>query len=70
MYKWILAAIGFFIYRFAGLIIGLCVGAMIDNGGIKRVNSKVIKEFELNLLSLASILINQTVKFQNQNYNL
>ena len=57
MYKWILAAIGFFIYRFPGLIIGMFVGSMIDNGGIKRVNSKVIKEFELNLLSLASILI-------------
>ena len=57
MYKWILAAIGFFIYRFPGLIIGMFVGSMIDNGGMKRVNSKVIKEFELNLLSLASILI-------------
>ena len=57
MYKWILAAIGFFIYRFPGLIIGMFVGSMIDNGAIKRVNSKVIKEFELNLLSLASILI-------------
>ena len=48
---------GFFIYRIPGFFVGFFIGSIIDNGGIRRVNSNIVKEFEINLLSLASILI-------------
>ena len=57
MYKWFLGLFGFFIYRIPGFFVGFFIGSFLDNGGIRRVNSNVIKEFEINLLSLTSILI-------------
>ena len=57
MYRWFLGLFGFFIYRIPGFFIGFFVGTIIDNGAIRRVNSNVVKEFEINLLSLATILI-------------
>ena len=57
MYRWFLGLFGFFIYRIPGFFVGFFIGSIIDNGGIRRVNSNIVKEFEINLLSLASILI-------------
>jgi|TARA_B100001063_G_scaffold54775_1_gene48736 DnaJ like chaperone protein len=57
MYKWFLGLFGFFIYKIPGFFLGFFIGSFLDNGGIRRVNSNIVKEFEINLLSLASILI-------------
>ena len=57
MYRWFLGLFGFFIYRIPGFFVGFFIGTIIDNGAIRRVNSSVVKEFEINLLSLATILI-------------
>lgn len=67
MFKWILAIIGFMFYRYAGAILGFILGTVIDNwsrssGNFKTVfNSEGPKvspgDFELNLLSLCSIVI-------------
>lgn len=57
MYRWFLGLFGFFIFRIPGFFVGFFIGSIIDNGGIRRVNSNIVKEFEINLLSLASILI-------------
>ena len=57
MYRWFLGLLGFFIYRIPGFFVGFFIGTIIDNGAIRRVNSSVVKEFEINLLSLATILI-------------
>ncbi len=65
MYKWFLGLFGFFIYRIPGFFIGFFIGSFIDNGGIRRVNSNVIKEFEINLLSLTSILIKSDGKISS-----
>jgi len=66
MFKWILAFGGYFFLRFPGAIIGFIIGSVIDsfkNGGInvetvfndrKEVSPA---DFELNLLSLCSIVI-------------
>lgn len=66
MFKWILAFAGYFFLRFPGAIIGFVVGNVIDSfrrGGIsvdtvfndRREVSPA--DFELNLLSLCSIVI-------------
>ena len=65
MYKWFLGLFGFFIYRIPGFFVGFFIGSFLDNGGIRRVNSKVIKEFEINLLSLTSILIKSDGKISS-----
>jgi DnaJ like chaperone protein len=65
VYKWFLGLFGFFIYRIPGFFIGFFIGSFIDNGGIRRVNSNVIKEFEINLLSLTSILIKSDGKISS-----
>ena len=65
MYKWFLGLFGFFIYRIPGFFVGFFIGSLIDNGGIRRVNSNVIKEFEINLLSLTSILIKSDGKISS-----
>tara|TARA_B100001996_G_scaffold382879_1_gene376100 strand:- start:186 stop:899 length:714 start_codon:yes stop_codon:yes gene_type:complete len=61
MIKWIAAILGYTYYRFAGAIIGYFIGSFIErkffgvNGfGQNKISSE---EFELNLLSLAAILI-------------
>ncbi|MCF4100760.1 TerB family tellurite resistance protein [Gillisia sp. M10.2A] len=67
MFKWILAVLGYAFMRYPGAILGFIVGTLIDNwnrssGGFKTVfgaeESRVSPgDFELNLLSLASIVI-------------
>ena len=57
MYRWFLGLFGFFVYRITGFFVGFIIGSIIDNGGARRVSSNVVKEFEINLLSLATILI-------------
>ena len=67
MFKWILAFLGYMFYRFPGAILGFIIGSFIDNmyGSRSRFSptfstsdSKVSPgDFELNLLSLASLVI-------------
>ena len=73
MVKWVLALVGYFIYRFPGAIAGYLIGTLIDSSfesnkksGRKgfdtvfttsRSQNVSPSDFELNLLSLASIVI-------------
>ncbi len=67
MFKWILAVIGYMFFRYPGAVLGFILGTVIDNwnrssGGFQTVFSgegqKVSPgDFELNLLSLASLVI-------------
>lgn len=68
MFKWILAVLGYMFYRFPGAIMGFIIGTLIDNwtrssGTFQTVfkNSRTEHvspgDFELNLLSLASLVI-------------
>lgn len=67
MTKWLLAVAGFFFYRFPGAVLGFIIGSILDStmskgGGSVFTNAtregKVSpSDFELNLLSLASIVI-------------
>lgn len=67
MFKWVLAVLGYMFFRFPGAVLGFIVGSLIDNwnrssGGFRTVFSGEAEkvspgDFELNLLSLASIVI-------------
>jgi DnaJ like chaperone protein len=67
MFKWVLAVVGFMFFRYPGAVLGFIVGTLIDNwnrssGGFKTVLSGEGQrvspgDFELNLLSLASLVI-------------
>lgn len=67
MVRWIAAFIGYYLFRFPGAIAGFILGSLIDNMGGKRSSFKRVFEqprdkvtpadFELNLLSLASLVI-------------
>ena len=68
MIKWIAAFIGYYLFRFPGAILGFIVGTFLDNMGGSGNNPRSIFEnvtrqsvspadFELNLLSLCSIII-------------
>ncbi|THD69433.1 molecular chaperone DjiA [Robertkochia marina] len=67
MYKWIGAFIGFLLYRFPGAVLGFFIGSFIDGIKVSRVDPGTIfgsrgnevspADFELNLLSLCSIVI-------------
>lgn len=67
MIKWIAAIIGYSIFRFPGAIIGFLLGSLFDgkssSGGSRRSIFTQSKpgvspaEFELNILSLASLVI-------------
>ncbi len=68
MFKWIAAFFGFYIFRFPGAIVGYLVGTLLDGqmGGSKNgksifqdLNRQSVSpaDFELNLLSLCSIVI-------------
>ena len=57
MYKWILAFIGLYIFRLPGFFIGMFIGHQIDKNNFTKLGNSIKKEFELNLLALASILI-------------
>lgn len=67
MLRWLLAVLGYFIYRFPGAIAGFLIGSLLDNISVK---GKIFQtsfgtsqqqvtpaDFELNLLSLASLVI-------------
>ncbi|MCX2681271.1 TerB family tellurite resistance protein [Galbibacter sp. EGI 63066] len=77
MYKWIFGFLGFFVLRFYGAIIGFIIGSVMDGfkgkGGISfdtlfndRTREVSPADFELNLLSLCSIVIKADGKI-NQN---
>jgi len=67
MFKVILAILGVTFYRFPGLILGLIIGTFLDNMTSSGARAKAVfntgrdqvspGDFELNLLSLASIVI-------------
>ncbi|MEO9511058.1 MAG: TerB family tellurite resistance protein [Flavobacteriaceae bacterium] len=68
MIKWVAAFLGYFIFRFPGAVLGFIVGSLLDNlGGSKSAGRTVFQDFtrqnvspadfELNLLSLCSIII-------------
>jgi len=84
MIRWLAAFIGYMIYRFPGAIAGFVLGSLIDNmmggkrsgGSFQQVfqqqrNDRVTPaDFELNLLSLASLVIKAdgTVSQQELDY--
>lgn len=67
MIKWFTTIIGYVFFRFPGAILGFIVGSLIDSatskssGGFKKVFTQEPEvtpaDFELNLLSLSSIVI-------------
>ncbi|UZO81906.1 TerB family tellurite resistance protein [Aquimarina sp. ERC-38] len=72
MIKWFAAIIGFAFFRIPGAVLGFIIGSFIDSGGIQlsgsfntgrssgppnRNNQVSPSDFELNLLSLCSIVI-------------
>ncbi len=67
MFKWILAFVGYMFFRYLGAVLGFILGTVIDNwnrssGGFNTVfktesNTVSPGDFELNLLSLASLVI-------------
>ncbi|MBQ4819011.1 TerB family tellurite resistance protein [Aquimarina sp. MMG016] len=67
MIKWFAAILGGIFFRFPGAILGFILGSLLDStniktsGGFKQVFSEqpkvTPKDFELNLLSLSSIVI-------------
>nr|WP_299343497.1 TerB family tellurite resistance protein [Allomuricauda sp.] len=68
MIKWFAAFLGYMVFRFPGAILGFIVGSLLDNlGGGRRDPRTIFREytqpnvspadFELNLLSLCSIII-------------
>ena len=68
MIKWIAAFLGYFLFRFPGAVLGFIVGTFLDNLGGSGKRSRSVFEnvtkqsvspadFELNLLSLCSIII-------------
>ena len=67
MIKWIAAILGYTFFKFPGAILGFILGSLLDaagkkeNGGFTKVfnQEKQVSpgDFELNLLSLSSIVI-------------
>ncbi len=58
MIKWIAAFIGYSYYRFPGAIIGFFLGQIVEKRfAVKRINNINQDQIELNLLTLASIVI-------------
>ncbi|WP_224488368.1 TerB family tellurite resistance protein [Robertkochia flava] len=67
MYKWIAAFIGYLLYRIPGAVLGFFIGSFIDGIKVTKVDPGTIfgqssrsvspADFELNLLSLCSIVI-------------
>jgi DnaJ like chaperone protein len=68
MFRWILALVGYFVYKFPGAIAGFLIGSVIDSMGEKGSSFKTVfqqgqresvspADFELHLLSLASLVI-------------
>lgn len=63
MLSWILALLGFFVFRFPGAFIGYLIGYYLDQIKVSRPTVTTHRagvspaDFELNLLSLASLVI-------------
>lgn len=67
MFKWILAVLGYTFFRFPGAVLGFIIGTLIDNWGRSSNGFQTVftareqqvspGDFELNLLSLASLVI-------------
>ena len=67
MIKWVAAVLGYFVFRLPGAILGFIVGSLFDGAGGSRRGSTIFEDFtrqtvspadfELNLLSLCSIII-------------
>lgn len=68
MLRWLLAVLGYALYRFPGAIVGFLIGSLIDNFSSKKGKTFQTSfgtsqqqvtpaDFELNLLSLASLVI-------------
>ena len=67
MIRWVAAIIGYSLFRFPGAILGFLVGSFFERANPKNSSARTIftqtkrgvssAEFELNLLSLASIVI-------------
>ena len=68
MIKWVAALLGYFLFRFPGAILGFLVGSFLDNFGGSNGRARTVfedftrqsvspEDFELNLLSLCSIII-------------
>ena len=68
MIKWFVAILGYYLFRFPGAILGFLIGSFIDNlnnsgGGAQTIFRDITRQsvspadFELNLLSLCSIVI-------------
>lgn len=68
MIKWFAAILGYYLFRFPGAILGFLLGSFVDNfsrnkGGAQTIFSDMTRQsvspadFELNLLSLCSIVI-------------
>ncbi|MCK0161063.1 TerB family tellurite resistance protein [Allomuricauda sp. F6463D] len=80
MIKWIAAFLGYFLFRFPGAILGFIVGTLLDNLGgsgsksrsvFKDLNKQTVSpaDFELNLLSLCSIIIKADGKVNQRELN-
>ena len=68
MIRWVAAVIGYYLFRFPGAVVGFILGTLIENiggkkGSFQTVFQQATKEsvspadFELHLLSLASLVI-------------
>lgn len=68
MIKWAAALLGYFLFRFPGAILGFLLGSLAENMGGSGSGAKTVfsssdqqnvspRDFELNLLSLCSIII-------------
>ena len=67
MIKWFAALLGYFLFRFPGAVIGFLIGSFLDNMGGSNRPGTVFRDmrrqtvspadFELNLLSLCSLVI-------------
>lgn len=77
MIKWFAAIVGGIFFRFPGAIIGFLVGSLLDSGRSSGGFSKVFtseervtpRDFELNLLSLCSIVIKSDGKVNQAELN-
>jgi DnaJ like chaperone protein len=70
--RWLFAIIGFFLFRFIGAIVGYIIGSLIEGIGKRTTvytsSSQRVSpaDFELNLLSLAAIVIKADGKVSQQ----
>ncbi|MED5355077.1 MAG: TerB family tellurite resistance protein [Bacteroidota bacterium] len=68
MTRWILALLGYTFWRFPGALLGYILGGLIENNKLNKNSFNRIssRDFELNLLALASLLIKADGKVSKQ----